>query len=73
MSRQIIQAGIKDKVNTADKTIQKDVSTTEAQQKMLRGFMQKEFDMAKKDLNREMTTAVANFKAGLKQSQQKKD
>jgi len=73
LSRQIIQAGIKDKVNTADKTIQKDVSTTEAQQKMLRGFMQKEFDMAKKDLNREMTTAVANFKAGLKQSQQKKD
>ena len=73
MSRQIIQAGIKDKVNTAEKEIDRDVTMTKAQQKMLKGFMQKEFDMAKKDLSRDVQTAVTNFKAGLQTAKQKKD
>ena len=73
LSRQIIQAGIKDKVNTAEKEIDRDVTMTKAQQKMLKGFMQKEFDMAKKDLSRDVQTAVTNFKAGLQTAKQKKD
>jgi hypothetical protein len=32
---------------------------------MLRGFMQGEFDMAKKELGMKVDNAVSNFKAGL--------
>ena len=39
LSRQVVQAGIKDKVNTAGNEVKKDVLETEAQQKYLRSLM----------------------------------
>ena len=42
LSRQVVQAGIKDKVRTADTEVKKDVLETEAQQKYLRSLMKNE-------------------------------
>jgi len=42
LSRQVVQAGIKDKVRTADTEVRKDVLETEAQQKYLRSLMKNE-------------------------------
>ena len=39
---------------------------TKSQQKLLRGLIQGEFNMAKKDLGRRVDTAIAQFKAGVK-------
>jgi hypothetical protein len=39
LSRQVIQSGIRDKVNTAGNEVKKDVLETEAQQKYLRSLM----------------------------------
>ena len=66
LSRQLVQAGIKQKVNEAGSEIRKDVLNTEAQQKLLRSMMQGEVAMAKKDLAREVKTAVAEAKINAK-------
>ena len=50
LERQLVQAGIKHKVNVGEKEIVKDVLTTEAQQKTLRNAMKNEFEMAKREL-----------------------
>jgi|TARA_B100000315_G_scaffold249271_1_gene280228 hypothetical protein len=44
LERQLVQAGIKQKVMTADTEIRKDVLETEAQQKVLRGMLKTEFE-----------------------------
>jgi hypothetical protein len=43
LERQLVQAGIKDKIGQAGVEIRKDVLETEAQQKLLRGVMKEEF------------------------------
>jgi hypothetical protein len=43
LQRQLVQAGIKMKVGTANNEIRKDVLQTEAQQKLLRGMLKVEF------------------------------
>ena len=58
LERQLVQAGIKLKVNEASTEVRKDILETEAQQKVLRGLMKGEFDTAKKDLKREVKAAV---------------
>ena len=50
LQRQLVQAGIKMKVGDAANEVRKDVLTTEAQQKLLRGMMKAEFDKAKSEL-----------------------
>jgi hypothetical protein len=62
LTRQLVQAGIKDKVKTGEVEVRKDVLETEAQQKLLRGLLKGEFDTAKKDLKREVKAAVDNAK-----------
>jgi hypothetical protein len=62
LSRQLVQAGIKDKVRTGESEVRKDVLQTEAQQKLLRGLLKGEYDTAKKDLKREIKSAVDNAK-----------
>ena len=62
LTRQLVQAGIKDKVRTGEVEVRKDVLETEAQQKLLRGLLKGEFDTAKKDLKREVKAAVDNAK-----------
>ena len=52
LERQLVQAGIKMKVQQAEGEIRKDVVDTEAQQKTLRGLMQGEFQNMKKDMAR---------------------
>ena len=66
LERQLVQAGIKMKVNEAGNQMKKQVLDTEAQQKLLRGMMQGEVQMAKKDLAREVKTAVAEAKMDAK-------
>ena len=63
LQRQLVQAGIKMKVNEAGTEVRKDVLETEAQQKLLRGLLEGEFETAKKDLRREMQTIVDSAKS----------
>ena len=57
LERQLVQAGIKDKVRTGEMEVRKDVQDTEAQQKTLRGLMQGEMEGFRKDLKREVDKA----------------
>jgi predicted transcriptional regulator len=57
LERQLVQAGIKAKVQEGGVEVRKDVLQTEAQQKLLRGMMQNEFDNFKKDMRREIDKA----------------
>jgi len=50
LERQLVQAGIKMKVNEAGTEVRKDVLETEAQQKLLRSMMKAEFDRKNQDL-----------------------
>ena len=50
LERQLVQAGIKMKVNEAGNQMKKQVLDTEAQQKLLRGMMKVEFDRMRKDM-----------------------
>ena len=59
LERQLVQAGIKMKVQQGETEVRKDVLATEAQQKLLRGMMQGEFQMAKRELSRELKS-IAN-------------
>tara|TARA_R100001530_G_scaffold103168_1_gene71792 strand:+ start:975 stop:3224 length:2250 start_codon:yes stop_codon:yes gene_type:complete len=52
LERQLVQAGIKMKVQQAEGEIRKDVVDTEAQQKTLRAAMNSEFQNMKKDMAR---------------------
>ena len=49
LERQLVQAGIKDKINTGSKVVDKEILDTQAQQKMLRGMLKNEFDTIKKE------------------------
>jgi len=59
-----VQAGIKMKVNDAGNEVRKDLLETESQQKLLRGMMKNEFEIAKRDIKREV-------KASIKEDQEK--
>jgi hypothetical protein len=48
LSRQVIQSGIKDKINVADNEIRKDLLDTEAEQKYMRRLISDEIKEAKK-------------------------
>ena len=62
LERQLVQAGIKAKVQEGGVEVRKDVLQTEAQQKLLRGMMQNEFDNFKKDMRREIDKAKDDAK-----------
>ena len=64
LERQLVQAGIKMKVNDAGNEVRKDLLETESQQKLLRGMMKNEFEIAKRDIKREV-------KASIKEDQEK--
>ena len=66
LERQLVQAGIKMKVNEASTQVKKQVIDTEAQQKLLRSMMQGEVQMAKKDLAREMRMVMNETKMDAK-------
>jgi hypothetical protein len=68
LSRQVVQAGIKDKVREADKEISSESMKTEAQQKYLRDTLRTQVDSTRKDLEREKNVAVKEFKLGLKEA-----
>ena len=66
LERQLVQAGIKMKVQQGESEVRKDVLQTEAEQKLLRGMMQNEFQNAKKDIQREIKDAVLQAKMDAK-------
>tara|TARA_R110002012_G_scaffold278366_1_gene465985 strand:+ start:1 stop:1755 length:1755 start_codon:yes stop_codon:yes gene_type:complete len=49
LERQLVQAGIKDKINVGSKVVDKEILDTQAQQKMLRSMLKNEFDVMKKE------------------------
>ena len=53
LQRQLVQAGIKMKIGSAENEVRKDVLETEAQQKLLRGMMKSEFDKRMQDMKDE--------------------
>ena len=50
LERQLVQAGIKDKINQAEKTIDRQVTQTQMEQRLLGGRMKDTVDLAKKEL-----------------------
>ena len=62
LSRQLVQAGIKQKIQQGDSEVRKDVLETEAQQKLLRGMMKNEFDIIKRELNTEKASILKEQK-----------
>jgi hypothetical protein len=62
LSRQLVQAGIKNKVSEANQQINRELVDTEGQQKLLRSMMQGEFQMAKRELSRELKSIVNEAK-----------
>jgi len=62
LERQLVQAGIKDKIRNAEHDTKKDVLQTQAQQRMMRGLMQGEMSNFKKDLKREIDKQKDNAK-----------
>jgi len=62
LERQLVQAGIKDKVRTGSMESQKSVLDTQAQQKLLRNLMKGEFDTAKKQLQMDMKEVARDVK-----------
>ena len=63
LERQLVQAGIKDKIKTGEVEVRKDVLETEAQQKTLRATMKGEMDNFRKDLKREIDKARDSMKS----------
>ena len=57
LERQLVQAGIKDKVRSGEMEVRKDLMETSSQQKTLRGMMKAEMDTFRKDLKREISKA----------------
>ena len=68
LERQLVQAGIRMKVQEGGVEVRKDVLQTEAEQKLLRSMMRSEFQSAKRELSREIKMAVNEEK-----NKQKKD
>ena len=62
LERQLVQAGIKDKVRTGSMESQKRVLDTQAQQKLLRNLMKGEFDTARKQLQMDMKEVARDVK-----------
>jgi len=68
LERQLVQAGIRMKVQEGGVEVRKDVLQTEAEQKLLRNMMRGEFQSAKRELARELKAVVNEEK-----NKQKKD
>ena len=66
LQRQLVQAGIKMKVGEASQQVNKELVDTEGQQKLLRSMMQGEFQMAKRELSRELKAVVEQAKIDTK-------
>ena len=62
LERQLVQAGIKNKIQTGSMESKKSVLDTQAQQKLLRNLMKGEFDSAKKQLNMDMKQVARDVK-----------
>ena len=62
LERQLVQAGIKSKIQTGSMDSQKSVLDTQAQQKLLRNLMKGEFDTARKQLEMDMKQVANDVK-----------
>ena len=62
LERQLVQAGIKQKVSQADTEVRKDTLETEAQQKLLRGMLKNEFDMMRREMKNERDSILNKLK-----------
>lgn len=62
LERQLVQAGIKMKVQNADTEVRKKVLETEAQQKLLRNVMKNEVETAKKELSLQLKKELTRGK-----------
>jgi|TARA_R100001530_G_scaffold108994_1_gene76457 hypothetical protein len=60
LERQLVQAGIKQKVMSAGTEIRKDVLETEAQQKLLRGLLKGEFEQFKAEMDLKLKSVDKN-------------
>ena len=62
LERQLVQAGIKDKVRTGSMESEKSVLDTQAQQKLLRNLMKGDYDTARKQLQIDMKEVARDVK-----------
>ena len=62
LERQLVQAGIKDKVRTGSMESEKSVLDTQAQQKLLRNLMKGDYDTARKQLQMDMKEVARDVK-----------
>ena len=68
LERQLVQAGIKMKVNQVEGEARKDLQQTQAEQKLLKGMMRNEFELARKELQKEVQNTI-----NIEKEKQKKD
>ena len=62
LERQLVQAGIKDRVRSGSMDQEKGVLETQAQQKLLRNLMKGEFDTARKQMKMDMESVAKDVK-----------
>ena len=63
LERQLVQAGIKNKIQTGSLESKKSVLDTQAQQKLLRHLMKGEYETARKQLEMDMKEVARDVKA----------
>ena len=50
LERQVVQAGIREKISQGEKVVNKEITQTQAEQKLLQRMMKGEADLAKKEM-----------------------
>ena len=62
LQRQLVQAGIRHKIDVADKEIYKEVADTEAQQKLYKNLIKKDFEHEKENVQRDIERITSSAK-----------
>jgi len=69
LSRQVVQAGIRDKVRSAENEMDKDTNLSKAQQKLLRDKMRSDYSTMSKQMDNEMKAAIKEERLRMRDSQ----
>ena len=60
LERQVVQAGIKEKISEGEKVVNKEVTQTQAEQKLLQRMMKGEADLQKKEMKLAKKNVASN-------------
>ena len=69
LSRQVVQAGIRDQVRSAENEMDKETNLSKAQQKLLRDKMRSDYSTMSKQMDNEMKAAIKEERLRMRDSQ----